>query len=88
MDAGIVLADQFLNAGHPDGGEHTVNVFLAWAYVAVNESVLLHDDGLELEARIYQRNREIVLAVGWNYKQEMNRDVLLNSVNSSPACNH
>jgi hypothetical protein len=49
--------------------------FWRGAYVAVNESVLLHDDGLELEARIYQRNREIVLAVGWNYKQEMNRDV-------------
>jgi hypothetical protein len=82
------LGNQFLDAGHPDGGKHTINVFLAWAYVAVNESVLLHDDGLELEARIYQRNREIVLSVGWNYKQEMNRDVLLNSVNSSSACNH
>ncbi len=46
------LGDQFLDAGHPDGGDHTVNILLAWAYVAVNESVLLHHDGLGKEARI------------------------------------
>ena len=58
------LGDQFLDAGHPDGGEHGVNILLAWAYVAVNESVLLHDDGLGMEARIYPVEGEIVRVVG------------------------